>query len=110
MERNKRKSNNRSNSDNYEKKKISLGIVEEGEDFLSGEFFPIELNLDYLNSISFKKGCFIGQEVTSRMYRKGKPKKRVFSITSNRKINKVMIFLLKIKKLEQLLNHSKIRA
>ena len=78
------KSNDRSNSDNYEKKKISLGIVEEGEDFLSGEFFPIELNLDYLNSISFKKGCFIGQEVTSRMYRKGKPKKRVFSITSNR--------------------------
>ena len=78
------KSNNRSNSDNYEKKKISLGIVEEGEDFLSGEFFPIELNLDYLNSISFKKGCFIGQEVTSRMHRKGKPKKRVFSITSDR--------------------------
>ena len=78
------KRNDRSNSDNYEKKKISLGIVEEGEDFLSGEFFPIELNLDYLNSISFKKGCFIGQEVTSRMHRKGKPKKRVFSITSSR--------------------------
>ena len=64
-------------SDSF-KKKISLGIVEEGEDFISGEFFPIELNFDYLNSISFKKGCFIGQEVTSRMHRKGKPKKKSF--------------------------------
>jgi len=78
------RSNDISNNEDYEKKKISLGIVEEGEDFLSGEFFPIELNLDYLNSISFKKGCFIGQEVTSRMHRRGKPKKRVFSITCNR--------------------------
>ena len=73
-----KKSSSKSDPLNYEKKKISLGIVEEGEDFISGEFFPIELNFDYLNSISFKKGCFIGQEVTSRMHRKGKPKKRVF--------------------------------
>jgi hypothetical protein len=78
------KGSSKSNPLNYEKKKISLGIVEEGEDFISGEFFPIELNFDYLNSISFKKGCFIGQEVTSRMHRKGKPKKRVFSITTDR--------------------------
>ena len=34
-----RKGSSKSNSDNYEKKKISLGIVEEGEDFISGEFF-----------------------------------------------------------------------
>ena len=75
------KNHNCFKSNNYEKRKIELGIVEEGEDFLSGEFFPIELNLDYQNSISFKKGCFIGQEVTSRMHRKGKPKKRIFSIS-----------------------------
>ena len=79
-----KKGSSKTNQLNYEKKKISLGIVEEGEDFISGEFFPIELNFDHLNSISFKKGCFIGQEVTSRMHRKGKPKKRVFSITSDR--------------------------
>ena len=78
---------------NYEKKKISLGIVEEGEDFISGEFFPIELNFDYLNSISFKKGCFIGQEVTSRMHRKGKPKKEFFQSLLIEKINLVRIFL-----------------
>ena len=93
---------------NYEKKKISLGIVEEGEDFISGEFFPIELNFDYLNSISFKKGCFIGQEVTSRMHRKGKPKKEFFQSLLIEKINLVRIFLLRIKKLAQSLNHSKI--
>ena len=43
----------------------------------SGELFPMEANLDHLKGIDFKKGCFIGQEVTSRMYRKGKVKKRI---------------------------------
>ena len=72
--------------------------------------FSYRLNLDYLNSISFKKGCFIGQEVTSRMYRKGKPKKRVFSITSDRENKPGDDIFLRIKKLAQSLNHSKITA
>ena len=62
----------------YEKKLIKLGIAEVG-----GEIFPIEANLDYLNGIDFQKGCFIGQEVSSRMYRKGKTKKRIVGFTSN---------------------------
>ena len=66
------------NMKKYEKKRLSLGIVEEGKDIKSGEYFPIEMNLDYCNSIDFYKGCFVGQEVTSRMQRRGKTKKRVF--------------------------------
>jgi len=62
----------------YETKKISLCIVEDGEDIAPSEYFPMELNYDILNTISFNKGCFIGQEVTSRMYRKGRIKKRIF--------------------------------
>jgi folate-binding protein YgfZ len=67
----------------YEKKLIKLGIAEVGDAIEPGEIFPIEANLDYLNGIDFQKGCFIGQEVSSRMYRKGKAKKRIVSFTSN---------------------------
>ena len=68
----------------YETKKISLCIVEDGEDIAPSEYFPMELNYDILNTISFNKGCFIGQEVTSRMFRKGIVKKKNISIQTRR--------------------------
>jgi folate-binding protein YgfZ len=71
-----------SDQDSYEKQKIKLGIAEVGSEIKSGELFPMEANLDYLKGIDFKKGCFIGQEVTSRMYRKGKVKKRIIAFES----------------------------
>ena len=43
-------------------------------------FFSLELNLKELNGISFKKGCFVGQENTARMNLKNKIRKRVFPI------------------------------
>ena len=67
----------------YEKKLVKLGVAEIGGGIKPGEIFPIEANLDYLNGIDFQKGCFIGQEVCSRMYRKGKVKKRIVSFKSN---------------------------
>ena len=78
-------SNHESHSDEenlYEKKLIKLGIAEIGDEIGPGDIFPIEANLDYLNGIDFQKGCFIGQEVSSRMYRKGKVKKRIVSFRS----------------------------
>ncbi len=38
--------------------------------------YPIEANFDLLNGIDFKKGCFVGQETTSRMKRRGTVKTR----------------------------------
>ena len=67
----------------YEKKLIKLGIAETGDGIKPGDIFPIEANLDYLNGIDFQKGCFIGQEVSSRMYRRGKAKKRIVCFKSN---------------------------
>ena len=66
----------------YDKQKINLGIAEIGSDIQPGEVFPMEANLDYLKGIDFKKGCFIGQEVSSRMYRKGNAKKRIVTFES----------------------------
>jgi len=87
----------------YEIKKIYSCIIEQGEDVSSEEFFPMELNYDNLNSISFDKGCFIGQEVTSRMYRKGKAKKRVFSFQSEKNLKKGQKIFFNDKNIGQIL-------
>ncbi|MEH6677649.1 CAF17-like 4Fe-4S cluster assembly/insertion protein YgfZ [Phenylobacterium sp.] len=42
--------------------------------------YPIEANFDLLNGIDFKKGCFVGQETTSRMKRRGTVKTRFLPI------------------------------
>jgi len=42
--------------------------------------YPIEANFDLLRGIDFKKGCFVGQETTSRMKRRGQIKSRMAPI------------------------------
>lgn len=56
--------------------RIALGAPEFGADFASDEVFLTDVNYDALNGVSYKKGCFIGQEVTSRMKRKGDIRRR----------------------------------
>lgn len=50
-------------------------------DWGSDRTFPIEANFDLLNGIDFKKGCFVGQETTSRMKRRGQIKSRMLPIS-----------------------------
>jgi folate-binding protein YgfZ len=42
--------------------------------------YPIEANFDLLHGVDFKKGCFVGQETTSRMKRRGQVKNRMLPI------------------------------
>ena len=49
-------------------------------DWGSDKIYPIEANFDLLNGIDFKKGCFVGQETTSRMKRRGQIKSRMLPI------------------------------
>lgn len=42
-------------------------------------FIPQSLNLDLINAINFKKGCYTGQEVVARTHYLGKPKRRLYS-------------------------------
>ena len=42
--------------------------------------YPIEANFDLLNGIDFQKGCFVGQETTSRMKRRGQVKSRMLPV------------------------------
>lgn len=60
----------------YERLRIELGVPELGRDFAPEEMFLLDVNYDALNGVSYKKGCFVGQEVTSRMKRKGEVRRR----------------------------------
>jgi folate-binding protein YgfZ len=64
----------------YHAHRIALGVPEGGKDYAFGDAFPHEADLDLLDGVSFDKGCFVGQEVVSRMQHRGQPRKRVVPI------------------------------
>ncbi|WP_091737188.1 YgfZ/GcvT domain-containing protein [Phenylobacterium immobile] len=62
--------------DAYEAHRMALGVPGPA-DWGSDKAYPIEADFDLLNGIDFKKGCFVGQETTSRMKRRGTLKNRM---------------------------------
>ena len=64
----------------FEALRLRLGIPGPA-DFAQDGLYPIEANLDLLNGIDFSKGCFVGQETTSRMKRRGQIKTRMLGLT-----------------------------
>lgn len=69
--------------DEYDVHRIMLGVPEGGKDYAFGEAFPHEALFDQLNGVSFSKGCFIGQEVVSRMQHRGTARKRIVPIAGD---------------------------
>jgi folate-binding protein YgfZ len=65
--------------DSYDAHRLELGIPGPA-DWGDDATYPIEANFDLLNGIDFKKGCFVGQETTSRMKRRGNIKTRMAAI------------------------------
>ncbi|MBZ9767168.1 folate-binding protein YgfZ [Mesorhizobium sp. CA6] len=57
--------------------RIGNGIVESGSDYQLGDAFPHDVLLDETGGVGFKKGCYIGQEVVSRMQHRGTARRRV---------------------------------
>lgn len=64
----------------YHARRIALGVPEGGRDYAFGDTFPHEAMFDQLAGVDFNKGCFIGQEVVSRMQHRGTARKRVVGI------------------------------
>ncbi len=64
----------------YHAHRIALGIPYGGLDFAYGDAFPHEINMDRLNGVDFKKGCYVGQEVVSRMQHRGTARTRIMKI------------------------------
>ncbi len=65
----------------YREGRIKAGVPEGGIDFVYGETFPHEANLDRLHGVDFKKGCYVGQEVVSRVEHRGTARKRIVGVT-----------------------------
>ena len=64
----------------YDAHRIALGVPRGGIDFIYGDTFPHDADLDKLNGVDFKKGCFVGQEVVSRVEHRGTARNRIVPV------------------------------
>ena len=64
----------------YDAHRLALGVPDPAADGGHDRRYPIEADFDLLNGIDFQKGCFIGQETTSRMKRRGVIKNRMLPL------------------------------
>ncbi len=67
-------------SEAYEAHRIAHGVPRGGLDFIYGDAFPHETNMDRLHGVDFDKGCYIGQEVVSRMQHRGTARTRIVRV------------------------------
>ena len=68
--------------------RVGLGLADAGQDFGMDELYAIDANLDLLDAIDFHKGCYVGQELTSRMKRRGQIKNRLLPLQSEGDLGK----------------------
>jgi folate-binding protein YgfZ len=64
----------------YEEARYAVGIADSAE-IGSGKLFPHEANFDQFGGVDFKKGCYIGQEVVSRMQHRASVRSRILPVT-----------------------------
>lgn len=64
----------------YDAHRLSIGLPDPTADAPQDKTYPIEADFDLLNGIDFHKGCFVGQETTSRMKRRGAIKNRMLPL------------------------------
>ena len=64
----------------YTALRVACGVPEGGTDFAYGETFPHEANMDLLHGVDFRKGCYVGQEVVSRVEHRGTARKRIVQV------------------------------
>jgi folate-binding protein YgfZ len=64
----------------YDALRISLGIPDTGRDLMAEKSMPLESGFDELHGVDFEKGCYVGQEVTTRMKHRNLVKKRLFPV------------------------------
>ena len=64
----------------YEAYRIALGVPRGGADFMYGDAFPHEADMDQLAGVDFDKGCYVGQEVVSRVQHRASARSRVVPV------------------------------
>ena len=68
--------------------RLALGLPEGGLDYHYGDCFPHDIAMDQLNGIGFSKGCYVGQEVVSRMRHRGTARKRPMIICAEQELTR----------------------
>jgi tRNA-modifying protein YgfZ len=66
----------------YEALRLSLGVPE-GSDFVRDQSFLLECNGEELHGVDFRKGCYIGQELTARMKHRGTARRRILRVSGS---------------------------
>ena len=67
----------------YEEHRIAEGVPKGGVDFPYGDTFVHDANLDAMNGVDFKKGCYVGQEVVARVHFRKAARKRIVKVHFN---------------------------
>ncbi len=71
-------------------RRIAMGIPDSDADIGSQQLFPHEANFDRLNGVSFTKGCYVGQEVVSRMQHRGTARNRLLPVIGTEPLERGM--------------------
>ena len=67
----------------YHHHRISLGMPQGGQDYVYGDVFPHEVLMDQFGGVDFAKGCYVGQEVVSRMQHRGTARNRIIKVSAD---------------------------
>lgn len=68
------------NYDTWNQLRIRYAIVESDQDYEIGKVFPHDINYDQINGLAFNKGCYIGQEIVSRMHHRHAARRRILIV------------------------------
>ena len=71
-------------ADDYRLRRIRAGIAEAETDYPGSDVFPHDVLFDQNGGVSFRKGCFVGQEVVSRMQHRGTARRRLMLLAGER--------------------------
>ena len=71
-------------TEDYQAHRIALGVPEGVSDYAYGETFPHEALFDQMGGLDFAKGCYVGQEVISRIHHRGTARKRIIQISAEK--------------------------
>jgi tRNA-modifying protein YgfZ len=69
------------NAEAWTRLRIEHGVAEPHADYVYNDVFPHDINLDQIGGVSFKKGCYVGQEVVSRMQHRATARRRLMAAT-----------------------------
>jgi tRNA-modifying protein YgfZ len=65
----------------YDRHRLALGIPDGSRDLVPDKSILLEAGFDELNGVNWRKGCYMGQELTARTKYRGLIKKRLLPVT-----------------------------